>query len=87
MDKFENQCQSCGMPLKEGENSGTEKDGSKSKTYCILCYSQGEFLYPNMTLDEMKVNVDNALKEKGWIKPLRLLSQWQLPTLKRWKNK
>lgn len=86
MDNFERQCQSCGMPLKNGELSGTEMDGSKSKMYCHLCYQNGEFVTPNMTLEEMKVITDNALKEKGWIKPLRLISIWQLPTLKRWKK-
>lgn len=83
--KFEKQCQSCGMPLKEGKDSGTESDGSKSTTYCNLCYEKGQFTQPNVTLDEMKKIVDESLKEKGWVWPLRLMAKWQLPRLKRWK--
>ncbi len=81
------QCQSCGMPLqnKSGDHRATEADGSKSNMYCNLCYKDGQFITPNMTLDEMKVIVDNALKEKGWIKPLRWLAKMQLPRLERWK--
>ena len=87
MSDFSRQCQSCGMPLKEGAMSGTEKDGSKSKLYCSFCYENGEFKDLNMSLDEMKKITDEALKKKGWIKPLRWLSVMQLPQLKRWKNK
>ncbi len=84
--KFYKQCQSCGMPLKDGAASGTEADGSKCLMYCNLCYANGQFIDPEMTLDQMKKICDDALKKKGWIKPLRLMSAWQLPTLKRWKK-
>lgn len=87
--KVYKQCQSCGMPLqgRQGDQRGTEADGSKSNKYCHLCYKDGGFCNPNMTLDEMKDITENALKEKGWIKPLRMLALWQLPSLKRWKTK
>lgn len=81
------QCQSCGMPMKEGKFAGTEKDGSKSKMYCELCYKDGAFISPDMTLDEMKAICDTALKEKGWWKPLRWMAAKQLPSLERWKQK
>ncbi len=52
MEKF---CQSCMIPLnqKELDNRGTEKDGSKSNEYCNLCYSNGEFIDPNITYEEI----------------------------------
>lgn len=83
------QCQSCGMPLntkKAGDCRGSEKDGKKSEVYCQLCYGKGEFLQPDITLEEMKTIVDNALIEAGWIRPLRWMAQRQLPTLARWKQ-
>jgi hypothetical protein len=86
MDKFQHQCQSCGMPLEKGKKSGTEADGALSKTYCSMCYANGSFIQPEITLDEMKVVVDDALKEAGWWLPLRWMAKKQLPSLQRWKK-
>lgn len=83
------QCQSCGMPLqtkKAGDCRGTESDGSKSEKWCQLCYSKGKFVGPECTLDEMKVIVDNALKENGSGKFMRWMAKKQLPRLERWKG-
>lgn len=50
-DKF---CQSCAMPLNQGiDHRALEVDGSKSNKYCSYCYSQGHFLNPNMTYEDM----------------------------------
>lgn len=84
--KFSKQCQSCGMPMQDGEVAGTQADGSKSLKYCSLCYENGRFITPDMTLDEMKKIVDDALKEKGWMWPLRWMAKSQLPSLERWKQ-
>lgn len=82
------QCQSCGMPLqtkKAGDCRGTEVDGSKSEKWCSLCYSDGKFLSPNMSLTEMTTIVDDALrKEKVWF-PMRYMAKRQLPRLERWR--
>ena len=45
-------CQSCGMPLTNAEDFGTEKDGSKSTEYCHFCYQNGTWTQPNITLEE-----------------------------------
>ena len=82
------QCQSCGMPLqtkKAGDCRGTEKDGSKSETWCNLCYQDGAFIGSDCTLDDMKNIVDKALVENGSSRLMRWLAQKQLPHLKRWK--
>jgi hypothetical protein len=86
MNTFEKQCQSCGMPLENGKIAGTEKDGSPNLEYCSMCYKNGEFVHPHATLEDMKNIVDNALKEKGWIAPLRFIAKAQLPYLRRWKK-
>lgn len=82
------QCQSCGMLLqtkKAGDCRGSEKDGSKSEKWCKLCYVDGAFIGTDCTLDEMKVIVDDALKENGSGKIMRWMAQKQLPRLERWK--
>jgi len=47
-------CQSCMMPMNqgEGEEYGTEKDGSKSSDYCSYCYKDGGFTSES-TMEEM----------------------------------
>jgi len=82
------QCQSCGMPLhtkRAGDCRGTERGGSKSEKWCSLCYVNGEFVSPNMSLAEMTKIVDDALRrEKVWL-PMRYMAKRQLPRLERWR--
>lgn len=65
-------CQSCGFPLiKDKKGGGTEKDGTKSKMYCSMCYENGNFLTPpeintakkmqNFCIQEMKKDGINGL--------------------------
>lgn len=59
------QCQSCGMPLdKDPQHGGTEKDGSKSKLYCSLCYKDGAFIGGNCTVAQMQDIVEEAMKKQ-----------------------
>lgn len=76
------------MPLKNkrGDHRGSEKDKTKSEKFCSLCYENGKFKQPNMTLEKMKEVVDKALVKEGWAKPLRWLAKRQLPKLDRWKK-
>lgn len=37
-------CQSCGMPLNNKEELGTNKDGTMNDDYCKYCYKDGEFI-------------------------------------------
>lgn len=86
--KFENQCQSCGMPLEKGAKSGTEQDGSKSMKYCSLCYENGAFHNPDMTMDDMKKILDETVGKQGLKgKIIAWMGKMQLPKLERWKNK
>ncbi|MCA9383154.1 zinc ribbon domain-containing protein [Candidatus Dojkabacteria bacterium] len=84
---FKSQCQSCGMPLKNGEESGTENDGSKSSKYCHYCYKDGAFVSPDMTIDDMKKVLDDTVGKDGVKgKVLAWMGKMQLPGLERWRN-
>ena len=78
-------CQSCSMPL-AGKNNGTEKDGTLSQKYCNLCYKDGAFIDPDMTLEQMKEITDKVLKEKGWGRIRRWLAVGYIAKLERWKK-
>jgi hypothetical protein len=84
--KVYKQCQSCGKPLKGGEEAGTEANGEKSTMYCHFCYENGAFTQPEMTVDGMKIFVEKIMKEEGFIKPFRWLAVMQVPHLARWKK-
>jgi Putative zinc ribbon domain len=81
-------CQSCGMPLANDlGGGGTEEDGSKSETYCSLCYKDGKFIGEDCTVQEMQEIVERALKRQGHGWRMRKLARWQIPRLARWKQK
>lgn len=86
---MDRQCQSCGMPLstpRAGDCRGTEADGSRSDTWCSLCYRDGAFVDPDLTLGEMLEVVDRAMREDGRGRIVRWLAARQVPTLRRWKR-
>ena len=89
MEKY---CQSCGMPLinnQEGDNRGTNKDGSKSPEYCNACYRGGDFVEPDITLEQMEQrgikgiedSQENIIKKwllkKSYPSMLKKLKRWQ----------
>jgi radical SAM superfamily enzyme len=78
-------CQSCSMPLDKPEMMGTEKDGSKSKEYCVFCYQNGVFINPYMTLEEMKTLVKEQMEKQKMDTTIINLAVNSLPGLKRWK--
>jgi len=39
----EPRCQSCGLPLDEETDYGSEADGTQSEEYCTWCYLDGSF--------------------------------------------
>ncbi|HIH04470.1 MAG TPA: hypothetical protein HA263_11715 [Methanoregulaceae archaeon] len=46
-------CGSCGMPLQDPSDAGTEADGSRSDRYCTHCYRNGAFVEPDLTREAM----------------------------------
>lgn len=79
-------CQSCGMPMTEDSQRGTNADGSKSADYCCYCYQNGAFT-ADCTMEQM---IDFCLdmekdsgryQDRGQAKKEML--SW-FPELKRW---
>lgn len=78
-------CQSCSMPLKKDKKGGgTNTDGTKSRVYCSLCYENGKFTRPDMTVQQMQELVKEKLKEFGFPQFLASLFTKGIPKLKRW---
>lgn len=76
------------MPLrttKSGDCRGTERDGTKSDTWCSLCWMDGEFVNPDCTVEEMVSIVDDAFRRKKMWFPLRWMATRQVPRLERWR--
>ncbi|MBP2134593.1 molecular chaperone DnaK (HSP70) [Methanomicrobium sp. W14] len=79
-------CESCGMPMKNDEEFGTEADGSKSMEYCTYCYRNGKFIEPDMTIDEAVSKYAPAMA-KGLNMPLdkaKIMVKTYLSSLPRW---
>ncbi|MHC4661383.1 MAG: zinc ribbon domain-containing protein [Planctomycetota bacterium] len=81
-------CQSCSMPLDSEEKFGTEEDGSASEYYCRFCYQNGQFMQPDMTVDEMINTLAGFRSEKMGITVEEAKEQLAefIPTLWRWQH-
>jgi hypothetical protein len=78
-------CQSCGMPLKRDEQGGgTNADGSKSTVYCSHCFQRGQFVLPDLTVEEMQARVRQKLVEFGFPRVLAGMFTRSIPKLERW---
>lgn len=79
-------CQSCGMPLKNDAQKGTEAGGSKSEKYCINCYKNGEFTWQDATAEQMQTYCMGILtKEKHWPSFVARMATNGIPKLERWR--
>jgi len=72
------------MPLKD--NRGTEQDGSPSEKFCSLCYKNGSFIDPNITVEQMQETAVKALRQKHWPNFLAKMAAGRIPKLERWKT-
>ena len=81
-------CESCGMPLLNEEDLGTETDGSKSPVYCIHCYREGAFTEPCLTKDEAADKYAPMMAEHlGMpVAKARVMVGRYLSTLPRWQE-
>lgn len=80
-------CQSCSLPFNEEHAHFIvkEADGSQS-IYCTNCYKDGEFLQPNLTMEEMiEMLVPILGRSLGEEKAREELSR-VIPTLERWRK-
>ncbi len=85
-------CQSCGMPLVQNEDCGTNADGSINFDYCKYCYQGGKFLQ-DYTMDEMIEHCAQFVGavNQGLEKPITKeeyigTMKTYFPQLKRWRK-
>jgi len=85
-------CQSCGMPLTNDSDCGTNADGSINHDYCKYCYQEGHFLQ-ECTMDEMIEHCAQFIDEvnKQMPQPMtqeeyKLMMRGFFPMLKRWRK-
>lgn len=80
-----NICQSCSMPMKKDPaGGGSNADGTKSTTYCSLCYDNGQFRHPNFDAQQMQNFCVQQLTKKGMPKVMAWLFTRGIPKLERW---
>lgn len=80
-------CQSCGMPLKEERDFGTNEDGSKNKKYCVYCFQNGKFMDEDITMEEkIAKNIEIAKSMGMREEEAREMANSIIPTLERWKK-
>ena len=81
-------CESCGMPLANDEDFGTEADGSKSSRYCIHCYMGGSFTEPDLTKAEAVEKYAPMMAEHlGMpVERAKAMVNQYLSTLPRWQD-
>ena len=81
-------CQSCGMPMMEDAQRGTNADGTKSAEYCCYCYKDGVFV-ADCTMEQMIDFCLDMEKDSGMYEDREQAKQAMMgyfPTLKRWQN-
>lgn len=78
-------CQSCGMPLTEEGQLGTNADGSRNQDYCSYCWKEGAFTWPQATMEQMIDHCAPIMAQSGFTQEeaRQKMRQW-FPTLKRW---
>lgn len=81
-------CQSCGMPMQEDGQFGTNADGTKNEKYCCYCYKEGRFAQ-DCSMEEMADFCAPFEVEGGRCKTVQEAKaelMKYLPTLERWKE-
>ena len=80
-------CQSCGMPLGIGFY-GTSSDNTANMEYCKLCFANGGFIEPSLTLEEMiGRSIANMIDDLNMPQDeSQKLATSVVPNLKRWKK-
>lgn len=81
-------CQSCGMPMCEDKDKGTNADGSLSEENCVYCWKDGAYTNPDITVKEMKdLCVKGICQMKGMPEEeAKKMVDEYIPKLKRWQK-
>lgn len=78
-------CQSCGMPIVNNNQLGSNKDGSLNEDYCKYCYQNGEFI-DDVTMQEYIEMCSQFGAQAGMFnEQMKEYCSNLFPTLKRWK--
>ncbi len=79
-------CQSCGMPMENKGQLGTNKDGTINQDYCKYCFDKGEFV--DKVCMEKYIDMCSQFGEQAGMTNEQMKKHCQklFPTLKRWKN-
>jgi len=84
-------CHSCGKPIEKTEDVGTNADGSKNNEYCRLCFQNGKFTHPEVTMEQMIKRATELLVQLSFGSltedQAKEEAEKHYPTLKRWKSK
>lgn len=84
--RVHDECQSCGRSLNSVlMNYGTESDQSQSRSFCNKCYGNGKFLNPEMTPDEMRIQIHKELEGRNFSESSITHNIARVGKLKRWK--
>ncbi len=82
MSKEYKSCQSCSIPFKNDPNP----EKKEHEMYCSMCYQEGEFTMPDLTLEEMEELVfDKAVEHTTFPKFLIKQHVKTIKNLERWK--
>ena len=78
-------CQSCAVPF-EIIPCGKNADGTENQDYCKYCFDNGDFIYPNATMEDVIEGcIPNTVPEPFENEEIarKTMSEF-FPTLKRW---
>ena len=79
-------CQSCGMPIVDKLQLGTNFDGSINQDYCKYCFSNGEFI-DKVSMEEYIEMCSKYGFQAGMTnEEMKAHCENLFPTLKRWKT-
>ena len=73
------------MEMVEGSDFGTEADETLSVDYCTHCYQGGEFVDPDLTIEQMSaIAADFIEADDVTMAEAKAISKTLLSELKRW---
>jgi len=79
-------CQSCGMPIENKEQLGTNADGSINNGYCKYCYENGKFI-DDVSMEEYIEKCSQfGFQARMSNEEMKVFCSNLFPTLKRWKK-
>ncbi len=80
-------CQSCGMPMQNPEDFGSDADGGKNSEYCQYCWRDGRFTIDMELPEFIEMQVRIATEKMDMPEDeAREVAETTLPELKRWKK-